>query len=42
MSTDDKKQEQPKPTAPKVDKKELEQSIRTHEKAVKGNQIVKK
>jgi hypothetical protein len=27
---------------PKVDKTELENSIRTHEKAVKTNQIVKK
>lgn len=42
MSNNNTKQEQPKPTAPKVDKKELEQSIKSHEKAVKTNQIVKK
>jgi hypothetical protein len=42
QNNNDKKQEQPKPTAPKVDKKELEQSIKSHESAVKNNTIVKK
>lgn len=41
MSSDNKQQE-PKPTAPKVDKKELEKSIKSHEKALKDNKIVKK
>ena len=41
-STNDKGQAQPKPQAPKVDKAELEQSIKSHDKAIKGNQIVKK
>lgn len=40
--SNDKKQEQPKPIAPKVDKKELEQSIKSHEQSLKNNTIVKK
>lgn len=35
-------QSNPKPNAPKVDKKELKKSIKSHEKAIKNNQIVKK
>jgi hypothetical protein len=42
MSNDDKKTEQPKPTAPKVDKAALEQSIKSHEQAKNQNQTVKK
>jgi hypothetical protein len=42
MSNNDKKQEQPKPSTPKIDRKELDKSIKSHEKAIKNNQIVKK
>lgn len=39
MSND---KQQPKPTAPKVDKAALEQSIKSHETAKSQNQTVKK
>jgi hypothetical protein len=40
--SNDKKQEQPKPTAPKVDKAALDASIKSHEQAKSTNQTVKK
>jgi hypothetical protein len=42
MSNDKNTANQPKPNAPKVDKKELDKSIKSHEKAVKDNKIVRK